>query len=132
MILSTLLALAGAAQTQKPNCDTWLSQNEMNGCTRLEFERADAEMNAQWKKAVAKSKAWDREPEHTPDGRPGYFETLLAAQRAWLVYRDQHCMREGYIMRGGSAEPYVYNTCRSRLTKARTAELKVLAEGKIN
>ncbi|WP_081940360.1 lysozyme inhibitor LprI family protein [Sphingopyxis sp. LC81] len=49
-----------------------------------------------------------------------------------LVYRDKHCMREGYIMRGGSAEPYVYNTCRSRLTKARTAELKVLAEGQIN
>jgi uncharacterized protein YecT (DUF1311 family) len=131
MILSALLAMAGAAQTPKANCDTWLSQNELNGCTRLEFERADAEMNAQWKGAIAKSKAVDHENIGTREERVGNFKTLLAAQRAWLVYRDQHCARESYIMQGGSAEPYVYNNCRARLTKARTAELKVLARGQL-
>jgi uncharacterized protein YecT (DUF1311 family) len=127
-----LIAMAQATQAPTLKCDAWLSQREMNTCASSDFQRADAEMNAQWKKATVKSKAWDREPEHVPDGRPGYFNTLLAAQRAWLVYRDKHCTREGYIMRGGSAERYVYNTCRARLTKARTAELKVLAEDQIN
>ena len=62
------------------------------------------------------------------DDRPGYFDTLLAAQRAWLDYRDKHCTSAGYSMRGWSAEPMVVSGCQAELTDARTQQLKALIE----
>ena len=48
----------------------------------------------------------------------------LCAQRAWLIFRDAHCTVEGYEARGGSMEPMVYNGCRARITRERTAQLR--------
>ena len=85
-------------------------------------------MNAQWKITVARMKAIDADFDRTQDNRPGYFDTLLAAQRVWLTYRDKHCASEGYTMRGGSAEPMVISGCQIQLTEARTKQLKDLIE----
>ena len=128
MILSTLLALAAATQEPEIDCDNAMAQFELNACAYKEFERADAAMNAQWKITVARMKAIDADFDRTQDNRPGYFDTLLAAQRAWLTYRDKHCASEGYTMRGGSAEPMVISRCQIQLTEARTKQLKDLIE----
>jgi uncharacterized protein YecT (DUF1311 family) len=61
------------------------------------------------------------------DERPGYFEVLIAAQRAWLQYRDAHCQSEGYEARGGSLELLLVSTCKRRLTEERTEQLRSLA-----
>ena len=53
---------------------------------------------------------------------------MLAAQRAWLSYRDQQCQVEGFQMRGGTAAPMLESGCRARMTKLRTQELKDLVE----
>ena len=128
MILSTLLALAAAAQDPEIDCDNAMAQLEPNACAYKEFERTDAAMNAQWKLTAARMKQIDKDFDRTQDNRPGYFDTLLAAQRAWLTYRDQHCASEGYTMRGGSAEPMVISGCQTQLTDARTKQLKELIE----
>lgn len=128
MILSTLLALAAATQDPEIDCDNAMAQFELNACAYKEFERADAAMNAQWKVTAARMKAIDADFDRTQDNRPGYFDTLLAAQRAWLTYRDKHCASEGYTMRGGSAEPMVISGCQTQLTEARTKQLKDLIE----
>ena len=128
MILSTLLALAAAAQDPEIDCDNAMAQFELNACAYKEFERTDAAMNAQWKLTAARMKQIDKDFDRTQDNRPGYFDTLLAAQRAWLTYRDQHCASEGYTMRGGSAEPMVISGCQTQLTDARTKQLKELIE----
>jgi len=62
------------------------------------------------------------------DQRPGFFKSLLEAQRGWLRYRDAHCRVDGYAARGGSLEPLLVATCKTRLTRLRTAELKELVE----
>ncbi len=62
------------------------------------------------------------------DDRPGHFDTLLEAQRAWLKYRDTHCRSEGYIARGGSLEPLLVSSCKAHLTRLRTADLEELAK----
>ncbi|WP_447953086.1 lysozyme inhibitor LprI family protein [Sphingopyxis chilensis] len=128
MIVATLFALAAAAQDPEVDCDNAMAQFELNACAYKEFERADAAMNAQWKLTSAHMKKVDADVDRTQDNRPGYFDTLLAAQRAWLTYREQHCASEGYTMRGGSAEPMVISGCQAQLTEARTKQLKDLIE----
>lgn len=123
MILPLLLLLAGG---QEPVCNNPITQLDMTRCEIRRFEAADREMNRQWKVTLAAMRNADRAP--AGDGRPGYADQLLAAQRAWLAYRDAHCRSDGYRMRGGSAEPMLIASCRAELTEARTKQLAGLAE----
>ena len=66
--------------------------------------------------------------EPAPDGQPGYVDTLRAAQRAWLTYRDQHCLAESFIARGGSMQASAEHLCKSYLTHQRTFELSELTQ----
>ncbi len=127
MILIAALALA-AAGDDEPNCKDPQWQSEMNACAYIEYEKADAEMNAEWKPLLAIMKDRDTEFERDGDGRPGYVTALLDGQRAWIKFRDAHCVSEGYFARGGSMEPMVINGCLEAVTKARTKQLHELLE----
>lgn len=114
------------------NCDEPQAQQEMNYCAAQDFKRADEALNLQWAETSAAMKARDerRETGALPelDDRPGYFQTLLEAQRAWIAFRDAHCRSEGYYARGGSLEPLLVSTCKTTLTEARTQQLAQLIE----
>ena len=125
MILAALLLTAAQAADPKVDCDDPMTQSEMNMCAYRSWQEADAEMNAAWKLASADMKQMDSDTDHG-DGRPGYFAVLLEGQRAWLKFRDAHCESEGYLARGGSMEPLLYNGCRAQLTRQRTAQLNEL------
>lgn len=107
-------------------------QQEMNICAHRDFMVADAALNEQWAitRAVMKERDEQWNDGHSPDWdeRPGYFDTLLEAQRAWIAYRDAHCRSEGYFARGGSLEPLLVSTCKTALTEARTQQLRELAQ----
>lgn len=131
MILLPILAMAAQAGAPDPpnpawNCADPVQQQEMNWCAAQEFDAADAELNAQWSVTAAKMKEIDRAGDAN-DGRPGYFDQLLAAQRAWLTFRDEHCATQGYLARGGSLEPLLVANCRTALTQERTRQLYDLA-----
>lgn len=128
MLGAFLLLAASAASEPEIHCDQAMTQSDMNICSYRDYEQADRELNAQWSITAARMKTYDAEPSVPKDGRPGYFATLLEAQRAWISYRDAHCRSEGYLMRGGSGEPLLNNGCRATLTRARSAQLKDLAE----
>lgn len=128
MIVAALALLSAAAAAQDPDCANPVTQSDMNVCAYQDFKRADAALNAQWTITTAQMKERDRDTLRPEDTRPGYFDTLLAGQRAWLTYREQHCASEGYLMRGGSAEPLLISGCQTQLTEARTAQLKSLIE----
>lgn len=127
MSFLALLMMTAAPAASDWNCDDPVAQQEMNYCAAQEFHAADAELNAQWKIVIEQMKQADRQigPDFE-DGRPGYHETLLQAQRAWIKYRDGQCASEGYKFRGGSLEPFIVAGCRTRLTKQRTQELREL------
>jgi uncharacterized protein YecT (DUF1311 family) len=129
MLLVPLLMAAaqpeGAARSEIDCALDSLPQQHMNYCAAQDFHAADAALNAQWTLTANSMKRIDAEYPAN-DGRPGYFDTLLAAQRAWLAYRDGQCQSEGYTFRGGSMEPFMVATCRTRLTKQRTEELRAL------
>jgi uncharacterized protein YecT (DUF1311 family) len=59
---------------------------------------------------------------------------LLAAQRAWLKYRDANCLYEaqGSVEEGGSKSPMEYDHCVERLTKQRIVEIESFLECTVN
>ena len=110
------------------NCDDPQVQQEMNYCMHLEYLEADRLLNEEWAGVVAAMKLRDENYDSTYDDRPGYYETLLAGQRAWLQYRDAQCAVEGYWARGGSLEPLLVSSCLRSLTELRTEELRELTD----
>lgn len=126
MIFSTLIALAVATQELDPDCTD--PDYAPQGCPNSELVRAEAALDAQWESTVAGMKARDGRLDRSHDDRPGYVDTLQAAQSAWRTYRDQHCAGEGYAARGRSSEPVLIITCKTKLTRQRTEQLKALVE----
>jgi len=125
--LALYLAASGPAAPQW-NCADPGPQQEMNYCAAQDFNKADGALNAQWKKTAAEMKRRDAEWDAAYDKRPGYFATLLDAQRAWIKYRDAHCTTSGYLFRGGSMESFMVSTCKTGLTNDRTQQLQFLIE----
>lgn len=131
-MISALLMLLVQANGL-PECDEQAAemgvQQDMNICAHRDYLIADAALNAQWRLTRQAMQERDGEADKPDwDDRPGYFDTLLEAQRAWIAYRDAHCRSEGYAARGGSLEPLLVSTCKTHLTKLRTAQLRELAE----
>ena len=120
------LALQGSldARARDHNCRDPQNQHDMNACALIDFERADARLNAVWRETIAGARAADAELDRRYDERATSEAVLRAAQRAWIAFRDSHCTWQGYEeARGGSMEPMVYNGCRAALTRARIGEL---------
>lgn len=122
---SALLMMAGVTPEPKLDCTDPVTQTAMTMCAVQGFEEADRALNAQWKITSAGMKERDRET-GADDGRPSYHQALLTAQRAWLRYRDAHCMSAGFYARGGSMEPMLVALCRTELTIERTKKLNNL------
>ncbi|MBL9055445.1 MAG: DUF1311 domain-containing protein [Rhodobacteraceae bacterium] len=121
-----LLFLALPAGAQEVDCTNAMAQQEMNFCAEQDYLEADAALNDAYKRARAAMKALDAD---LPAGDQGAEAALLAAQRAWLPYRDAACASEGWMMHGGSAEPLVVYGCLATLTRQRTQDLLYLVEG---
>lgn len=123
-----MIVIAGLAAAAALNCSDPVAQAEMTQCAALDYQRADAALNQQWRATLAVMQAADRGVDRSYDKRPGYVAALLESQRAWLKFRDTECVVEGYLMRGGSAEPMVVAGCKAELTKERVKQLRSLAE----
>ena len=133
MIATLILPLfLQAAQPPVPewNCADPQFQQEMNWCAGQDYEAADKALNAQWAITTEVMKRRDAEWAElgSSDKRPGFFKSLLEGQRGWLGYRDAQCRVDGNAARMGSLEPFLLATCKTRLTRLRTEELKALVE----
>jgi uncharacterized protein YecT (DUF1311 family) len=113
---------AGAARADDPpDCNSQVTQMDMTACAGIDYEKADAELNAVWREA--KKKAEDNDVEHSAELK-GEAKALLAAQRGWIAYRDGQCEVSGFEARGGSLEPMLVALCRAEMTRTRTQELQ--------
>ena len=87
-----LAAVSIAAADDDVDCNNAMAQQDMNHCAYLDYEAADAELNAVWKEARKAAKELDAE---LSDDLKGADKALLAAQRAWITYRDSQCELAG-------------------------------------
>ncbi|QLF71089.1 DUF1311 domain-containing protein [Peteryoungia desertarenae] len=106
------------------DCANAMTQMDMNICAGQDYQAADDEMNAQWRKTRALLAEWDKSVESRGETAS---EQLLAAQRAWLSYRDRQCAVEGAAVEGGSMQPLIVASCLAKLTRLRTEDLSDLA-----
>jgi uncharacterized protein YecT (DUF1311 family) len=123
----TVMALGMTiAQAQEAeSCGASGVQSELNECAYSEWQAADAALNGAYTEALATAREIDA---GLPEAEQGAEASLRAAQRAWVAYRDAACETEGYLFKGGSAEPMVVLGCKAALTRARTDDLVYLVD----
>ena len=96
------------AGAQAVDCGNAATQMDMNICAAQEFDAADGDLNATYQLAMSE---W-LGGRDTPNG-----QALLAAQLAWLAYRDAHCAAAAAIYEGGSIQPMIYSLDIAELIK---------------
>ncbi|MFD1910633.1 lysozyme inhibitor LprI family protein [Halodurantibacterium flavum] len=107
-------------------CANATTQADLTACAGARRDRADALLNDAYAQAVAAMRDLDADPVQ-PGAQPlAAEETLRAAQRAWIAYRDAACEAEGLRHAGGSIRSMMILDCHTRLTEARTADLRFL------
>ena len=94
------------------------SQNGLNQCADAAYKKADGALNGVYKEITRRLKD---DAETT--------KLLVAAQRAWIAFRDAECAFSSSANAGGSIYPMVYAGCLKRLTEARTNELRACLKG---
>jgi uncharacterized protein YecT (DUF1311 family) len=127
LIISAASATTALAQSEPDiDCDSPMTQAEMNICAARDYETADAELNTQYQSV--RKVLEERDSSAGEDGE-GAVKALLAAQRAWIAYRDANCEAVGFQARGGSMEPLLVSSCLADMSRKRTEELRSLSEG---
>ena len=117
-----LACLIGVPVWAQDACEGAVSQPDLNDCTAEAFAAADEELNLAYEAAMAAARSYDSSPE----GRAQ--DTLRAAQRAWIAYRDAACEAEAALWDGGSAQPMIRSGCLEHLSVQRTEDLWAYAE----
>ena len=120
ILFSTISAQAQDAA----DCTAPVTQSDMNSCSFQDFQKADAELNAVWDDAKTNAENIDDTGEQS--------KALLTAQRGWLAFRDAQCELEGLGAAGGSLQPLLISSCKSRMTRDRTKQLQDFIEGSNN
>ena len=114
LLLPLFLSAAGA-KTQKQRqiqpCEGHGSQAEASGCAHREYRAADAELNKAYNRLAGILDAEEK-------------ALLKATELAWIKYRDTNCAFESSQYAGGTMRPMIESFCLTRVTRARTAELK--------
>jgi len=115
--LFLLVGMAASAEAA-PDCAAAADQGQMNACAGDAYQAADRALNAQYAKTRKAVLAFDAEGD----------KVLIAAQRAWVVFRDAHCAAVSFAFKGGSMEPTIRSSCMAETTEARTAQLKKMLD----
>lgn len=126
LLLIILAVLPAQALAQNGACDDPQTQAAMNSCAAQQYEDADKALNLAWPKVRATMREIDTFNDN--EFEASAEDNLLKAQRAWIDYRDGHCITVGAQYAGGSIQPLIINSCLTDLTEKRTAELLALLE----
>jgi len=121
--------VAGGASAEEIDCKSPTTQTDMTLCERARQDDADKALNVQYKKTRAAMIAVDKDLDGDMKGAE---KALVAAQRAWIAYRDAECEAAGFQARGGTMEPMLVAGCIANVTDVRTKELKTLEDAMSN
>jgi uncharacterized protein YecT (DUF1311 family) len=116
VIVLGLAAIASMTTAKAENCGAAATQTGMNVCEDKNYRKADAELNSIYRQITDRLKSDD-------DLRPT-LEALVAAQRAWIAFRDAECAFVGSRTAGGSVNGAIVASCLAGVTGKRTKELR--------
>jgi uncharacterized protein YecT (DUF1311 family) len=121
-IALALLTSSGLCLAQpEVACNPGGNTQEMNKCAEMTLAEKDRELNQAYR-ALVQSLKPDSKVDSTDYAK--VKKRLLAAQRAWLTFRDNDCTAKevqwnAFTMRGG-----IYFGCMIERTEQRTKELR--------
>lgn len=113
--LIAAFTLASLSIAHAADCSNATDQATLNICADKALKASDAELNAVYK-TIIRRLADDADTERK----------LVAAQRAWIAFRDAECTFSSSGTSGGSIYPMIHAMCLDGLTRARTTDLKAL------
>ncbi|MBD2343541.1 lysozyme inhibitor LprI family protein [Anabaena subtropica] len=111
LLFPTVTTAKAIFLAQNINCNNAQTQLEINRCSQLSYQNADKKLNQVYKRLLPKLQ------------RPRQ-QKLIAAQQAWIKFRDSSCEFESSAYEGGSIAPSVYLSCLEKVTKQRTQQLQ--------
>lgn len=111
--LALPIAVLLATPVHAQDCANAATQMEMDACAGQSYKKSDAELNAVYKEVRGRL-------QDDADAR----NLLLAAQRAWLAFRDSECAFSASGTTGGSVYPMVVTQCKDGLTQDRSKALR--------
>ena len=91
------------------------TQTELNIQAAKDAQAADKQLNVVYQRLMKKLDAPAR-------------KKLVAAELAWIKFRDLQCEVEGDWYRGGSLASMTYGQCKTRLTRERIKDLELALE----
>jgi len=128
-LISPLSAGAGASESTNEETMVWdgmplqrsCDKNTItiNECAHSVWRKADAELNSLYQEQLRYLLSSETE---FPPGR-GASKKLIAAQRAWVVFRDKDCEYQ-LGEPGGSGDTFETLKCMYKRTITRTVELR--------
>ncbi|UWQ17831.1 lysozyme inhibitor LprI family protein [Jannaschia sp. M317] len=102
----------------------------MTECNAMETGLWDDLLNADWPAHRAWAEAEDAEDaKFFGDQFSARAASLLAAQRAWIAFRDAECGLDHAIWGSGSMRHIIHSACMSEMTADRVIRLRGLTEG---
>ena len=93
------------------------TQGEMNADAGKAYNKADKELNAVYKKLVAKLSDAEK-------------SALKTQQRNWIKIKESDCKKEADEYEGGSMAPMILYNCLEEKTIQRTKELRAMLTGR--
>ncbi|MDH7801716.1 uncharacterized protein YecT (DUF1311 family) [Rhizobium sp. AN70] len=120
------LAAGPAFADDAPDCTSPQTQTDMTICAGQEYDKADKQLNAEYQKVRKQLAERDKSAEESDKGAT---DALIAAQRAWVAFRDANCEAFGFQARGGTMEPMLVSSCLADMSSKRADELRELSEG---
>ncbi len=122
LLLSSIMALPARADDDVA-CNPDGTQMEMNACAFDDLQKADDELNAVYREAMAFARSEDAKTDPQSDDESA-VAILKKAQRDWIRKRDRQCGQPS--SGGGSMQSMEIASCRAELTQQRTEELRSL------
>lgn len=112
--IAGLAILAATAAQAADNCANANDQATMNECTDKAFRASDAELNMLYKQIQGRLK-----------DDPDTAKLLVAAQRAWVGFRDAECEFSSSGVAKGSIYPMTVLQCHDGMTQQRIKDFQI-------
>lgn len=107
-----LAAMLWVTRANAEDCGSAATQMDLNLCASDNAKKSDAALNAAYAQIRGRLK-----------GDPATTKLLVAAQRAWVGFRDAECAFSSSGTLGGSMNGMITDECLDTLTKKRLIEL---------
>jgi uncharacterized protein YecT (DUF1311 family) len=125
---SSAPAQSTPAPAKREPCPDAKSQLDLNECYANLYLSADTQLNATYNNIVGFMKKNLLIAQHDNNAvlithNDTSLTKLLAAQRAWLTYRDANCDSVKFQYEGGSIQPMMWSQCMADVTQQRIATL---------